>query len=62
MNEQIKDQVQAVRQDIEGLKDQLANILELLNTGRGKNVARTSLQVEVDLNHDMHAYPPGFTP
>ncbi|KAA0061241.1 uncharacterized protein E6C27_scaffold455G00760 [Cucumis melo var. makuwa] len=65
MDEQTNDQVQAVRQDVEGLKDQLAKILELLTTGRGKSVAGTSSQVEVDLNQvleDMPAYPPGFTP
>ncbi|TYK07484.1 glial fibrillary acidic protein-like [Cucumis melo var. makuwa] len=61
----IEIEVQAVRQDIEGLKDQLAKILELLTTGRGKSVAETSSQVEVDLNQvleNMPAYPPGFTP
>ena len=42
MNEQTNDQVQAVHQDVEGLKDQLAKILELLIIGRGKSVARTS--------------------
>ncbi|KAA0025556.1 Gag-pro-like protein [Cucumis melo var. makuwa] len=64
MDEQTNDQVQAVCQDIEGLKDQLAKILELLTTGRGKSVAGISSQVEVDLNQvleDMPAYPPGFT-
>jgi len=65
MDEQTNDQVQAVRQDVEGLKDQLAKILELLTTGRGKSVTGISSQVEVDLNHvleDMTAYPQGFTP
>ncbi|XP_050941529.1 uncharacterized protein LOC127149709 [Cucumis melo] len=65
MDEQTNDQVQAVRQDVEGLKDQLAKILELLTTGRGKSVAGTSSQVEVDLNQvleDILAYPPSFTP
>ncbi|XP_050939299.1 uncharacterized protein LOC127148916 [Cucumis melo] len=65
MDEQTNDQVQAVRQDVEGLKDQLAKILELLTTGRGKSVTGISSQVEVDLNQvleDMPAYPPGFTP
>ncbi|KAA0032021.1 Gag-pro-like protein [Cucumis melo var. makuwa] len=65
MDEQSNDQVQAVRQDVEGLKDQLAKILELLTTGRGKSVAGISSQVEVDLNQvleDMTTYPPGFTP
>ncbi|KAA0038979.1 uncharacterized protein E6C27_scaffold84G00600 [Cucumis melo var. makuwa] len=64
MDEQTNDQVQAVRQDVEGLKDQLAKILELLITGRGKSVTRISSEVEVDLNlvlEDMPAYPPGFT-
>ncbi|XP_050941512.1 uncharacterized protein LOC127149694 [Cucumis melo] len=64
MDEQTNDQVQAVRQDVEGLKDQLAKILELLTTRRGKSVAGISSQVEVDLNQvleDMPAYPPGFT-
>ncbi|KAA0056366.1 uncharacterized protein E5676_scaffold120G003010 [Cucumis melo var. makuwa] len=65
MDEQTNDQIQAVRQDVEGLKDQLAKILESLTTGRGKSVTGTSSQVEVDLNEvleDMPAYPPGFTP
>ncbi|KAA0045606.1 Gag-pro-like protein [Cucumis melo var. makuwa] len=65
MDEQTNDQVQAVCQDVEGLEDQLKKILELLTTGRGKNVAGTSSQVEVDLNQvleDMSAYLPGFTP
>ncbi|KAA0050803.1 Gag-pro-like protein [Cucumis melo var. makuwa] len=65
MDEQTNDQVQAVRQDVEGLKDQLAKILELLTIGRGKSVTGISSQVEVDLNQvleDMPAYPPGFTP
>ncbi|KAA0060308.1 RNA-directed DNA polymerase (Reverse transcriptase), Ribonuclease H-like protein [Cucumis melo var. makuwa] len=65
MDEQTNDQVQAVRQDVEGLKDQLAKILELLTTGRGKSVVGISSQVEVDLNQvleDMPAYPLGFTP
>ncbi|KAA0054570.1 uncharacterized protein E5676_scaffold519G00030 [Cucumis melo var. makuwa] len=65
MDEQTNDQVQAIRQDVEGLKDQLAKILELLTTGRGKSVAGISSQVKVDLNQvleDMPAYPPGFTP
>ncbi|XP_016903363.1 uncharacterized protein LOC107992146 [Cucumis melo] len=65
MDEQSNDQVQAVRQDVEGLKDQLTKILELLSTGRGKSVVWISSQVEVDLNHvleDMTAYPQGFTP
>ncbi|TYK16525.1 uncharacterized protein E5676_scaffold21G003390 [Cucumis melo var. makuwa] len=65
MNEQTDDQVQAVRQDVEGLKDQLTKILGLLTTGRGKSVAGTSSQVEVDRNQvleDMPAYSPGFTP
>ncbi|KAA0033190.1 Gag-pro-like protein [Cucumis melo var. makuwa] len=60
MDEQSNDQVQAVRQDVEGLKDQLTKILELLSTGRGKSVVWISSQVEVDLNHvleDMTAYP-----
>ncbi|TYK22648.1 uncharacterized protein E5676_scaffold195G00880 [Cucumis melo var. makuwa] len=50
MDEQTNDQVQAVSQDIKGLKNQLANVLELLTTGRGKSVAGTSAQVEIDLN------------
>ncbi|TYK15864.1 Gag-pro-like protein [Cucumis melo var. makuwa] len=65
MDEQTNDQVQAVCQDVEGLKDQLAKILELLTTGRGKSVAGISSQVEVDLNQvleDMPVYPPGFIP
>ncbi|TYK24129.1 Gag-pro-like protein [Cucumis melo var. makuwa] len=60
MDEQTNDKVQAVHQDVEGLKDQLANILELLTTARGKSVTGTSSQVEVDLNHvleDMPANP-----
>ncbi|KAA0063248.1 Gag-pro-like protein [Cucumis melo var. makuwa] len=65
MDEQTNNQVQAVRQDVEGLKDQLAKILKLLTTGRGRSVTGISSQVEVDLNQvleDMPAYPPGFTP
>ncbi|TYK05802.1 uncharacterized protein E5676_scaffold98G003080 [Cucumis melo var. makuwa] len=50
MDEQTNDQVQAVRQDVEDLKDQLAKILELLTTGRGKSVTGASSQVEVNLN------------
>ncbi|KAA0056810.1 Gag-pro-like protein [Cucumis melo var. makuwa] len=64
MDEQTNDQVQAVRQDVEGLKDQLAKILELLTTARGKSVTGISSQVEVDLSQvleDMLAYPSGFT-
>ncbi|XP_050946189.1 uncharacterized protein LOC127143778 [Cucumis melo] len=65
MDEQTNDQVQAVRQDVEDLKDQLAKILELLTTGRGKSVTGASSQVEVNLNQvleDMSAYPSDFTP
>ncbi|XP_050938836.1 uncharacterized protein LOC127148683 [Cucumis melo] len=65
MDEQTNDQVQVVRQEVEGLKDQVVKILELLTTRRGKSVAGTLSQVEVDLNQileDMPAYPPGFTP
>ncbi|KAA0041904.1 RNA-directed DNA polymerase [Cucumis melo var. makuwa] len=36
MDEQINDQVQAVRQDVEEMKDQLAKILEPLTTERGE--------------------------
>ncbi|TYK01185.1 uncharacterized protein E5676_scaffold2044G00270 [Cucumis melo var. makuwa] len=60
MDEQTNDQVQVVCQDVEGLKDQLAKILELLTTGRGKSVAGISSQVEVDMNQvleDITAYP-----
>ncbi|TYK09459.1 Gag-pro-like protein [Cucumis melo var. makuwa] len=65
MDEKTNDQVQAVHQDVEGLKDQLTKILELLTTGRGKSIVRTSSQVEMDLTQvleDMPAYPSGFTP
>ncbi|TYK10943.1 glial fibrillary acidic protein-like [Cucumis melo var. makuwa] len=65
IDEQTNDLVQAVRQHVEGLKDQLTKILELLTNGRGKTVAGTSSQVEVDLNQvleDMSAYPSSFTP
>ncbi|KAA0048197.1 uncharacterized protein E5676_scaffold265G002090 [Cucumis melo var. makuwa] len=64
MDEQTNDQVRAVRQDVEGLKDLLAKILKLLTIGRGKSVVGSSSQVEVDMNHvleDMPAYPLGFT-
>ncbi|KAA0055641.1 uncharacterized protein E5676_scaffold16G00050 [Cucumis melo var. makuwa] len=56
MDEQTNDQVQAVRQDVKRLKAQLAKILELLTSGRGKSVAGTSSQVEVHLNQ----CPPKF--
>ena len=65
MDDQVNDQVQAVRQDVEELKEQLTKILELLTTGRGKNVAGASSQVEIGLNQtleEMPTYPPGFTP
>ncbi|KAA0041627.1 uncharacterized protein E6C27_scaffold93G001010 [Cucumis melo var. makuwa] len=65
MDEQTNDQVQAIRQDIEGLKDQLAKVLKLLTTRREKRVVETSSQVEVDLNkvlENIPAYPPGFIP
>ena len=62
MDKQINDQVQVVRQDVKGLKDQLANILGLLSTGRGKTVAENSSQVEVDLNQALEhrTYPTSF--
>ncbi|KAA0041964.1 Gag-pro-like protein [Cucumis melo var. makuwa] len=57
MDEQSNDQVQAVRQDVKGLKDQLANILGLLSTGRGKTVAENSSQVEAVFVNDRVSTP-----
>lgn len=65
MDDQVNDQVQAVRLEVEELKEQMAKILEILTARKEKSVAGTSLQAEVGQNQgleDTPSYPPGFTP
>ncbi|TYK23253.1 uncharacterized protein E5676_scaffold142G003040 [Cucumis melo var. makuwa] len=53
MDEQTNDQAQVIHQDVEGLKDQLAKILELLTTGRGKEFCRDFITSESRFELDV---------